>query len=89
VRLDTRSLVWIWFTRTVVLCALLMGGAIVQAYVEAPARTASIKRSEYLSVDGVKLYLLTRGADRSAPVLLWLHGGPGGAERPLVPLFHQ
>jgi hypothetical protein len=42
----------------------------------------SIKRSEHLTLDGTKLYLLTRGADWSAPVLLWLHGGPGGAERP-------
>ena len=48
----------------------------------------SIKRSEYLPFDGAKLYLLIRGADRTAPVLLWLHGGPGGAERPLFRYFN-
>ncbi len=40
-------------------------------------------------MEGAKLYLLTRGADRSAPVLLWLHGGPGGAERPLFRYFNS
>ena len=30
---------------------------------------------------------MARGADRRAPVLLWLHGGPGGAERPLFRYF--
>jgi pimeloyl-ACP methyl ester carboxylesterase len=44
--------------------------------------------SERLAVDGAELYLLTRGADRRAPVLLWLHGGPGGAERPLFRYFN-
>jgi pimeloyl-ACP methyl ester carboxylesterase len=40
-------------------------------------------------VDGAKLYLLIRSADRTAPVLLWLHGGPGGAERPLFRYFNS
>lgn len=31
---------------------------------------------------------MTRGADRRAPVVLWLHGGPGGAERPLFRYFN-
>jgi pimeloyl-ACP methyl ester carboxylesterase len=46
-----------------------------------------IERSEYLHVGGADLYLETRGAHRGAPVLLWLHGGPGGAERPLFRYF--
>jgi proline iminopeptidase len=52
------------------------------------AAPVSIKRSEHLYVDGAKLYLQIRGADRTAPVLLWLHGGPGGAERPLFRYFN-
>jgi pimeloyl-ACP methyl ester carboxylesterase len=39
-------------------------------------------------VDGAKLFVLTRGMDRHAPVLLWLHGGPGGPERPLFRYFN-
>lgn len=32
---------------------------------------------------------MTRGADRHAPILLWLHGGPGGAERPLFRYYNN
>src|SRR5262249_44096344 len=39
-------------------------------------------------VEGAKLFMLTRGTDRRAPVLLWLHGGPGGPERPLFRYFN-
>ena len=39
--------------------------------------SAPIQQSEYLAVDGAKLFLMTRGKDRRAPILLWLHGGPG------------
>jgi pimeloyl-ACP methyl ester carboxylesterase len=48
-----------------------------------------IQQSEYLAVDGAKLFLMTRGKDRRAPILLWLHGGPGGAERPLFRYFNS
>jgi hypothetical protein len=40
-------------------------------------------------MDGTKMYLLRRGADKSAPVVLWLHGDPGGAERPLFRYFNS
>jgi hypothetical protein len=39
--------------------------------------------------EALPLYLLIRGADRTAPLLLWLHGGPGGAERPLFRYFND
>lgn len=47
-----------------------------------------IDRTEYVQVDGAALWLLVRGRDRSAPLLIWLHGGPGGAESPLFRLFN-
>src|SRR6516162_10254206 len=68
-------------TLSLVLCGLLAGCTVQQLCAKVTA-AVSIKRSEHLTVDGTKLYLLTRGADRSAPVLLWLHGGPGGASGP-------
>jgi pimeloyl-ACP methyl ester carboxylesterase len=52
------------------------------------AEAASICASERLAIDGAELFVLTRGADRRTPVLLWLHGGPGGAERPLFRYFN-
>ena len=56
--------------------------------VESAAPT-KVSRSEYVRVQDAKLYLLVRGADVAAPVLLWLHGGPGGAERPLFRYFNS
>jgi len=69
--------------------AFLLAGMIARARSEATQEGASISRSEYVLVNGAKLYLLTRGANRRAPVLLWLHGGPGGAERPLFRYFNS
>lgn len=48
----------------------------------------SISTSERVAIDGAELFLLTRGEDRSAPVVVWLHGGPGAAERPLFRYFN-
>src|SRR5262249_27320053 len=46
-----------------------------------------IAQSHCGSVDGARLFRTGRGDDRRAPLLLWLHGGPGGAERPLFRYF--
>jgi pimeloyl-ACP methyl ester carboxylesterase len=70
---------------------LILSALIAECGVMPGAVTAapvSIKRSKHLSVDGAKLYLQIRGADRTAPLLIWLHGGPGGAERPLFRYFN-
>jgi pimeloyl-ACP methyl ester carboxylesterase len=40
-------------------------------------------------VEEARLWLLLRGADKSAPAVLWLHGGPGGAESPLFRLYNR
>ena len=55
----------------------------------ASADRTEVHRSEYVRVQDAKLYVLVRGADSAAPVLLWLHGGPGGAERPLFRYFNS
>lgn len=52
------------------------------------AATAALRRDDRIAVPGARLYLLVRGDDAHAPVLLWLHGGPGGAERPLFRLYN-
>src|SRR5499425_2031892 len=69
------------FSALLVGCTLLLQGT-------GAAASISIKRSERLPVDGARLFLQIRGANRTAPVLLWLHGGPGGAERPLFRYFN-
>src|SRR5687768_11631522 len=51
------------------------------------AERTAVRRTERIAAGDASLYLEVRGEDRDAPLLLWLHGGPGGAERPLFRLF--
>lgn len=48
-----------------------------------------VRASENVVIDDTPMYLLTRGEDCTAPILLWLHGGPGAAERPLFRLYNR
>lgn len=48
----------------------------------------SIAEEAYLSVCGVRQYLLVRGRTRSAPIAVFIHGGPGGSETALMRLFN-
>ncbi|MBI3653175.1 MAG: alpha/beta hydrolase [Acidobacteria bacterium] len=42
-------------------------------------QTAQINKSAFIESNGTKLYLELRGTSRKAPILLYLHGGPGNA----------
>lgn len=71
--------------------AMAMVLAAACASVEAQKATVGepVRVSEYIDAEDAELYLLTRGRDNTAPVLLWLHGGPGGAQRPLFRYFNS
>ncbi|MEC0092068.1 alpha/beta fold hydrolase [Paenibacillus macquariensis] len=43
----------------------------------APNQIASLEKQ---LIGGVEQWLLIRGHDRNNPILLWIHGGPGGAQ---------
>src|SRR5438445_8647567 len=48
---------------------------------------ARVDLAERIDAGDARLYVEVRGQD-SGPLLLWLHGGPGGAERPLFRYFN-
>jgi hypothetical protein len=52
-------------------------------------RASWVAQSENVVIGDASVYLLTRGEDCTAPILLWLHGGPGAAERPLFRLYDR
>lgn len=64
------------------LCGLLSACALT------PARASAVRREELIIVPGGRLFALVRGDNPEAPILVWLHGGPGGAERPLFRLYN-
>ena len=72
-------------------CTLLALALVPQA--EAQARPAPIQEARFLPLGGIDQWITIRGADRSNPVLLFLHGGPGDAQSALVstyaPLEHD
>jgi len=69
-----------------VLFAAIAGGL---AWKTLPARTPPITGADPIAelipaqIGGMTQWLLIRGADRRAPILLWLHGGPGAAQMPI------
>ena len=53
----------------------------------APA-SGGIAEETYLPLPGAEEYLLIRGQSRSNPVVLFVHGGPGGSETAVMRAFH-
>lgn len=55
---------------------------------EQSATPGAVADAGRIDTGGAKLYFEVRGDHADAPLLVWLHGGPGGAERPLFRYFN-
>jgi pimeloyl-ACP methyl ester carboxylesterase len=74
------------FYRIAFLLALLVVSP-VQPTEASQARSARIEEARFLPLGGIDQWITIRGADKSNPVLLILHGGPGEAQSPLVSTY--
>ena len=48
----------------------------------------SIAEERHVKLGGVEQYVLLRGRSRTAPLLVYVHGGPGGSETPFLRLYN-
>ncbi|MGD9658059.1 MAG: alpha/beta fold hydrolase, partial [Methylocystis sp.] len=70
------------------LCALTAAGAGAREE-SLTDSSGPIAASGFVDINGARLYVETRGDRADAPLLVWLHGGPGGTERPLFRYFNS
>lgn len=54
-----------------------------------PNNKKGIYLYEYPMINGVKQYIQVRGADKSNPLILFIHGGPGGAVSGVTHILHE
>ena len=71
----------------IVISALLLGSPVRAVPVSRPStanqqRTIAVEESGFIPVGGIQQWLTISGGDRSNPVVIFLHGGPGN---PLSP----
>jgi pimeloyl-ACP methyl ester carboxylesterase len=71
---------------TTLICVRLLLPISTPAFRDAQDRTApaGIASIETWRVNGVDESVIIRGRDRHNPLMIWLHGGPGSSETPLL-----
>lgn len=67
--------------------AALAASALVPVGTRAIPGAAAIAEVRRIEIGGFEQTVLLRGADRDAPVLLYVHGGPGSAQLPIARLY--
>ena len=53
----------------------------------ASARADRVEEARFVTVGGIEQWVTIRGADRTNPILLVLHGGPAEVQSPLAPEY--
>src|SRR5215467_7701560 len=74
---------------TLAICILVLPCAFLVPGSRAQDGGDPVVGSERIKVRNAELYVEIHGPARSSPLLLWLHGGPGGPERPLFRYFNS
>jgi pimeloyl-ACP methyl ester carboxylesterase len=87
---------WLLAIVTVILVSALGGALFIRS--KAQEANASMQRivspsgiddARYVEIGGVRQWITVRGQDRSQPILLFLHGGPGDAMADLTYAFQR
>lgn len=68
-------------------CAALVACVDLRSSAQADA-AGYVAVSTEVDLGDARLHLEVRGERATAPMLVWIHGGPGGAERPLFRIFN-
>jgi pimeloyl-ACP methyl ester carboxylesterase len=74
------------FFLTIAALLMLTGCIAGTAKIKAPSAVAELLSVE---IGGMDQWVLIRGEDKSNPILLWLHGGPGAAQIPVHRAFNK
>ena len=67
----------------------LVVGSLSCLAVRAIAAPKAIDESGFVRIGGIDQWIAIQGIDRSNPVILYLHGGPGEAQSPFLDQFKQ
>ncbi len=73
------KLTWPWIT------AILLSAVVATASAQTP--NARIEQTSFVPLGGLEQWISIRGDDRSNPVLLIVHGGPGEAQWPQAEIY--
>jgi pimeloyl-ACP methyl ester carboxylesterase len=83
---NTRSLL---IVSVIILSFLCAGCTPFKSHTPPISTSNPVAILEPVTLGGMEQWVLIRGEDRSTPVLLWLHGGPGSAQMPIVHAFNS
>lgn len=51
--------------------------------------TEAINQSKYLSIGGIEQWVTIKGADKTKPIVLFVHGGPGSVMSPYQTIYRE
>ena len=69
-------------------CIALLASAAVVFVASVQAQSAQrVEEASYVLVGGIEQWVTVRGDDRTNPVLLLLHGGPGDVQSPFISTY--